>query len=93
MTNINITIGESSLHGAVTRIIDRYSDCSFAIVIFNALKPCNQTIVFLFKTSHLTRAAPILVSVSKSGQYQNVLAVSESVKYVTQVPILLLVLL
>ena len=38
-----------------------------------------------------TRAAPILVSVSVSGQYQHFLAVSESVKYVTQVPNLLLV--
>ena len=38
-----------------------------------------------------SRAAPILVSVSVSGQYQHFLAVSESVKYVTQVPILLLV--
>ena len=39
----------------------------------------------------MIRAAPILVSVSVSGQYQHFLAVSESVKYVTQVPILLLV--
>ena len=36
-------------------------------------------------------AAPILVSVSVSGQYQHFLVVSELVKYVIQVPILLLV--
>ena len=39
----------------------------------------------------LTRAAPILVSVSVSGQYQHFLMVSESVMYVVQVPILLFV--
>jgi len=38
-----------------------------------------------------TRAAPILVSVSVSGQYQHFLVVSELVKYAIQVPILLFV--
>ena len=38
-----------------------------------------------------TRAAPILVSASVSGQYQHILMVSESVKYIIQVPILLFV--
>ena len=37
------------------------------------------------------RAAPILVSVSVSGQYQHILMVLESVKYIIQVPILLFV--
>ena len=37
----------------------------------------------------MDRAAPILVSVSVSGQYQHILMVSESVKYIIQVPILL----
>ena len=36
------------------------------------------------------RVAPILASVSVSGQYQDFLVVSESVKYVTQIPIPLL---
>ena len=35
------------------------------------------------------RAAPILVSVLVSGQYQHNLMVSELVKYIIQVPILL----
>ena len=39
----------------------------------------------------ISRPAPILVSASVSGQYQHFLAVLELVKYVTQVPILLLV--
>ena len=34
------------------------------------------------------RAAPILVSVSVSGQYQHILMVSESVSNIIQVPIL-----
>ena len=36
------------------------------------------------------RAPPILISVSVSGQYQHFLVVSESVKYVAQIPIPLL---
>ena len=40
-------------------------------------------------TCQSTRAVPILVSVSVSGQYQNFFKVSESVKYFIQVPILL----
>ena len=41
----------------------------------------------------MTRAAPILISVSVSGQYQCFLMVSELVKYVIQVPILLLLII
>ena len=37
------------------------------------------------------RAAPILVSTLVLGQYQHILMVSESVKLIIQVPILLLV--
>ena len=39
---------------------------------------------FLF----FSRAARILAPVSVSGQYQNILMISESVKYIIQVPIL-----
>ena len=59
------------------------SECQVSISMFNLLQ----------SHEHLddgSRAAPILVSVSVSGQYQHFLAVSESVKYVPQVPILLL---
>ena len=54
---------------------------------------CMHVCVLLFMRINVIthRAAPILVSVSVSGQYQHILMVSESVKYIIQVPILLFV--
>ena len=73
--------------------------CQLTISIWEWCQDKNITLLAEHLPGHLntaantesSRAAPILVSVSVSGQYQHVLIVSESVKYIIQVPILLFV--